>query len=151
MRTVYLAGPIAGCTNGEARSWRNDASNFLRQFNLRGADPLRDESAPTGKFSKAEDFANDSGVTLSRAIAGKNWLDVRMCDAMLAYVPLLDRPTYGTIWEIGAFYALQKPIVLVSDNPAVFNHPDIDISCSWKYEDLDEGLAKIVQLLGPYT
>lgn len=151
MKTVYLAGPIAGCTEGEANEWRTTAQSFLAQFNIRGVSPLRDEKAVNGGYATAEAFKEANTVSFGRAIAAKNWVDVRLCDMMLAYVPLLNRPTYGTIWEIGAFYALSKPIVLVSNNVAVFNHPDIDISCGWKYENLDEGLAKIVHILGPYA
>lgn len=151
MKTVYLAGPIAGCTDDEARSWRKMAAEFLLRFGIRGVSPLRDEAPVNGGYATAEAFRETNNAAFGRAIAAKNWFDVRMCDMMLAYVPLLNRPTYGTIWEIGAFYALGKPIVLVSNNPAVVNHPDIDISVGWKFEHIDEGLAKIVQILGPYA
>lgn len=152
MKTVYLAGPIAGTTEQEAKSWRYKAIQELRMWDIRGISPLRNEPAKDGKYEAAEGFAASHTKDQSRAIAAKNWFDVKNCDMILVNAPHVpDRPSYGTVWEIGAGYALGKDIVLVTDNPALLGHPDIDLSAGWKFDNLEDALDLITQILGPYT
>lgn len=152
MKTVYLAGPIAGTTEGEAKRWRIDAAKYLCQYGIIGISPLRNEPAKNGGYATAENFAKDHTNLESRAIAAKNWFDVKNCDMILVYLPYIPgRASYGTVWEIGAGYALGKDIVLVSNDPAIINHPDIALSAGWIYENLYEGLSTVVQILGPYA
>lgn len=152
MKTVYLAGPIAGTTEAEAKTWRNDATKFLSIYGIRGVTPLRNEPPePEGGYATAAGWANKSDEE-SRRVAAKNWFDVQNCDMIFVNLPHTPgRASYGTVWEIGAGFALGKQTVLVSNDPAIVNHPDIDLSVGWKYENLEEGLALIVQILGPYV
>ena len=72
MKTVYLAGPIAGTTEGEAKRWRIDATEYLAQYGIIGISPLRNEPAKDGKYANAENFAKENTAAQSRAIAAKN-------------------------------------------------------------------------------
>ena len=85
LKTVYLAGPIEGCTDEEIFQWRSYVKDLL-----------------------------EDGI---RAISP---------DVVLAYVPKFinkRRCSYGTICEIAWAYTEQTPIVIVSDDDYIHEHP----------------------------
>ena len=114
---VYLAGPIAGCTEEEATEWRNYVCTWF-QHGIVGISPLRCEPLKEG-MTYTQEGATDKMWSDPRAIATKNWLDTESCDLVLAYLPkeLNDRrPSYGTVIEIGWAIGLRKPLIVVSDD-----------------------------------
>ena len=99
---VYLAGPIAGCTEEEATEWREYVCTYFTH-GIIGISPLRCEPLKKG-LTYTDDGATPKMWSDPRAIATKNWLDTESCDLVLAYLPqeLNDRrPSYGTVIEIG--------------------------------------------------
>jgi nucleoside 2-deoxyribosyltransferase len=149
MITVYLAGPITGCTKGEANDWRAYVSRALAERDIRGISPLRCEPIIGERYSP--DYADPKFGT-ARAIASKNFYDVSACDMMLAYMPK-EAPAVssGTLIEIGAAKIIQKPIVLVSDDPRVVGHPVVNAAASWVLDTLDEGIEVVLGVLGDYA
>ncbi len=135
---VYLAGPIEGCDDGEIHQWRDQCSHFFVD-NITGINPYRAES--------------DSDTPESRKrITMKNYMDVRSCDLILANLPkhINDRrPSYGTTFEIAWGYSMQKPVVIVSDDVRVHDHPLMDM-CGALFWDLEEAIDYINVLLQPY-
>ena len=115
-RYVYLAGPIAGCTEEEATEWREYVCTYFTH-GIVGISPLRCEPLKEG-LTYTDDGATPKMWSDPRAIATKNWLDTESCDLVLAYLPkeLNDRrPSYGTVIEIGWAIGLRKPLIVVSD------------------------------------
>lgn len=158
MRYVYLAGPITGCTGPEANDWRAEVAEKLRVLpdnwwgEIRGVSPLRCEPLLGERYNIAEQGADPLFGT-SRAIASKNFFDVRTCDALLAFLPahsLQHDPSYGTVGELAWAHALGKPTVLVSDYPKVLEHPVINACAGWVLSDLDQAVELLSGLLGGY-
>lgn len=170
-RTVYLAGPITGCTNGEANDWRHVASSKLADFGITGISPLRCEPIHGERYGS--DYP-DPRFGVPRAIASKNIFDVRNCDMMLAYFPPEDIlsggwtqkmtnseeyyvppvykwPSVGTIWEIGLAGMANKPTIVVCENKILAKHPVIQAASSWLLDSLDEGLDVAVGVLQDYA
>ena len=88
-----------------------------------------------------------------RAIATKNWMDTESADLVLAYLPkkLNDRrPSIGTIIEIGWAIGLRKPLIIVSDDNYLMDHPLIKHNASWRLNNLDEAIEVISGLFGDY-
>lgn len=85
---LYLAGPIAGCTEGQAKDWRADIAARLPMMNC--ISPLRCEPMPTGQ-TRYDDTSivgmRDLCFGDPRAILAKNFLDTQRCDMVLAYFP----------------------------------------------------------------
>jgi nucleoside 2-deoxyribosyltransferase len=149
---IYLAGPIAGCTEEEATEWRDDVINML-PHNIVGISPLRCEPLEEGKTYTEED-ATPKMWSDPRAIATKNWLDTESCDLVLAYLPkkLNDkRPSYGTVIEIGWAIGLRKPLIVVSDDKYMMNHPLIQHNASWRLDNLEDAVEVIMGLFGDYV
>jgi nucleoside 2-deoxyribosyltransferase len=148
--TVYLAGPIAGCTESQANDWRRQAAKALgANYNIKAISPLRCEPLVGDRYQVVYD---DPKFGSAMAIAGKNIFDVRRCDMLLAYLPVKNfSPSVGTICEIGWAYALGKQTVLVSDSPAITGHPLMQAQCHWILPSLDDAIEVIGGVLGAYA
>src|SRR5665213_1426834 len=134
---VYLAGPILGCTLGEANDWRKFVSDELASFNIIGISPLRCEPL-IGKTYSAE--YPDPKFGTPRAIAAKNIFDVCDCDVTLAFMPKPPEgrtQSYGTIIECAWAKAYSKQVILCTNDPVVAAHPVIDACVSWKLATKD--------------
>lgn len=160
LKCVYLAGPILGCTDPEARDWRQDVDRKLslssdRQGivdpSLIGISPLRCEKLRSDRYDGGE---STGPLWTGKAILTKNVFDVKNCDAVIAYLPIPEdgrHQSYGTIMEIAWAFLLDKPTVLVSDDPKIINHPIIAASCAWVLNDLDQAVEVISSILLGYT
>ena len=134
MVKVYLAGPIEGCSDDEMVVWRK-AATMLFDDGIRAISPVRMDS------------------TLTTAIITQNQYDVRECDVTLAYLPksITDRRcSYGTICEIAWAHAQNKPVVIVSDDPYVHDHPVIQ-EIGVHFDELNTAVEYINQLLSQHV
>jgi len=135
---VYLAGPIEGCSNHEINQWRQKCHVGFTDH-ITGVNPYR-----------AEREADDPEAR--KRIIMKNYMDTKSCDLILAYLPKeinARRPSYGTTFEIAWGFSLQKPVVIVSDDIGVHDHPLMDMSGAL-FWDLEEAIDYINVLLEPY-
>ena len=82
---IYLAGPIAGCTETEATEWREYVCTYF-PYGIIGISPLRCEPLKEG-LTYTDEGATPKMWSDPRAIATKNWLDTESCDLVLAYLP----------------------------------------------------------------
>lgn len=149
-RTVYLAGPIAGCNLAEANDWRDEFRERLRECNIKGISPLRCEPLIGERYELGY---MDPRFGTAKAIASKNVFDVRSCDLTLAYLPkaLNDRrPSYGTVIEIAWAHMLGKPTILVTDDPYLQKHPVIQACAGWTLDNLDDAFDVIAGIMGGY-
>lgn len=82
----------------------------------------------------------------ARAIASKNLFDVQNSDITLAYLirELNERrASYGTTIEIAWAKAFAKPVILVTDDPYLQEHPVMQACASWSLTTLDEAFDVI--------
>ncbi len=148
---VYLAGPIAGCNQDEAKTWRDEIM-FQLPPNIVGISPLRSEPADSDGVYKLT--YDDVLYGSAGAISAKNMMDVRTCDLLLAYLPkeLNDRrPSYGTIWEIASACMLSKPVIIWTDDDYVRGHPLLKFHVPWFVSNQREAVAVITGLFGDYV
>lgn len=115
--TVYLCGPINGCTDAECNDWRAFAKQHLNAGTL---DPMRRDyrGRETQPGVAAEIVAGDED-------------DVRACDVVLANCP---KPSWGTAMELRMAKAeLGKRVVVVLPDgtvpsPWLIHHSDLIVS-----------------------
>lgn len=149
---LYLAGPILGCTKGEANDWRGFVTDKLKPYGITCVSPLRCEPLVGEKYQMT--YEKDPRFGTARAISGKNLFDVRNCDMTLAYLPKPELPrhqSYGTIGEMFWTNGDHKDVILVSDDPEIMNHPVIDLVASWKLATLQEACEVAVGVMGVYA
>lgn len=95
MKTVYLCGPINGCTDEECKNWREEAKGVLKCKTL---DPMRRD------YRGREDDCVREIVELDK-------IDVEFSDILLVnYV----KPSVGTSMEIMYAWSRGKMIVTVA-------------------------------------
>lgn len=144
-RTVYLAGPIFGCTLAEANDWRDATIARLRKRGIQGVSPLRCEPIHGERYGM--EYV-DPRFGTPRAISSKNMLDVKMCDVTLAYMPTL---SLGTLIELAWAYAFGKPTILVTTLPQVRDHAVVQACAGWVLSTLDEAADVIEGVLTVYA
>ncbi len=148
---VYLAGPIMGCDKSEANDWREYVALQLKPYGIIGISPLRCEPLIGERYTAS---GVDPKFGTERAIGSKNVFDVRACDMTLAYLPTPPEgahQSYGTIIELAWAHMLNRPAVLVSDDPGVLEHPVIGTCAGWLLDDLDDAIQVLIGILGGYT
>ena len=149
---IYLAGPIAGLNEEEATEWRGwDRENL--PHGVIGISPLRCEPLKDGMVY-TDEGATDPMWSDARAINAKNWLDTESADLVLAYLPkeMNDRrPSIGTIIEIGWAIGLRKPLIVVSDDEYLMEHPLIQRNASWRLDNLHDAVEVITGLFSDYV
>lgn len=157
---VYLAGPIAGLGDAEVNDWRRFAINKLSKAGIIGVSPLRCEPPEAdGTYDNAAKFHEKQKQNLpwfrtSRAIAAKNWLDSFKADAIVAYMPdalVRNRPSFGTVIEIGWAIGMRKPLFLVSDHEPLIKHPLITETAAWIGTDLNTALDDLISVFEVYN
>ncbi len=147
---IYLAGPVKGKSEDDACNWRESFTECLRlrNSNFVGVSPLRCEApGPDGKYPY--DYSWD----MATQITAKNLLDVRRCDAVLAYLPNAD--SIGTLQEIGWAVGLGKTIIMLTHTPSVATHPILRATVPFIFSTNKAGISKAIQtidgLFGVYT
>ena len=101
-----------------------------------------------------DDGATDPMWSDARAINAKNWLDTESADLVLAFLPKEmneRRPSIGTIIEIGWAIGLRKPLIVVSDDEYMMEHPLIQRNASWRLDNLPDAVEVITGLFGDYV
>ena len=157
---VYLAGPIAGVSYDDATQWRDSVKrNFLP--GIVGVSPMRMKEWLEGheKIDNAYAWLLEEkplewhiGGSPS-AIGTRDYHDVQNCDMLFAYLPRKyneKRPSWGTSFEIGWAIALRKPVVLVTDDPSLSNHPLATTHIGFIVPDLAIGVEVVNAFFGAY-
>lgn len=175
---LYLAGPVYGCTEAEAKDWRADVAAALPWVNC--ISPLRCEPMAGKRYDL---HYEDLRFGHPKSILAKNFLDVQRCDMVLAHFPAppeiaeLDDVVYtlqvhglkvnaetleriakkgvqrsiGTIGEISWAFALRKPCIVVSDDPLILHHPFTSMQPDWPVlPDLDHAIELITGIWWDY-
>lgn len=143
---IYLAGPITGCNDEGANSWRDDFATRLFQTHPHfvGVSPLRCEPI-IGDIYKPQYDDNQFGTP--EVIGAKNKMDVARCDLTMAYLPADNPPSIGTLQEIGWAAGMGKPIILVTDNGYVRNNAVIKATVPWRFPERPHGFQKALEVI----
>lgn len=109
---VYLAGPIFGMNNYQAKAWRNHAKKV--RPDIEWVDPM------------VRDYRGVEDQNVEQVVAG-DLADIAGCDAVLAAV---ENPSWGTAMEVRAAHAEMHKRVIgfkwkVSTSPWLQQHATV--------------------------
>ncbi len=135
MKTIYLAGPIAGCSDAECRTWREEVAQKWPGAVL---NPLR-------RDYRWEVANGQIDSVLAAMIVENDKEDIRAAHGVLVY---WDRPSVGTSMEIIYAHSLRKPIVVIMAE----HHIDTCSPWIWHHASelvttIDQGLTIMRELL----
>ena len=97
MKTVYLAGPINGCSDSEVHEWRNNAAVLLEGLNIKN---------PADRDYRGREM--EPGIAAE--IVSGDLADIESCDYMIAMCP---RPSVGTSMEVFRYFRSNRGKVVV--------------------------------------
>ncbi len=132
-KSVYLAGPMEGCSYDEAANWREEAATKLAEYGIDARNPMiRD-------FRDA--FANGDGIDPDEVVIPDK-MDILQSDAILVWY---SQKSTGTAMEMLYAYYWHIPIVVVEiKKPA---NPWIDYHADYVCENLEDAVGIIRQIL----
>ncbi len=98
VRAIYLAGPINGCTDEQAKGWRETAAVLFVMDGWAILDPM------------ARDYRGKENEAVNEIVEGDK-ADIDACDGVLVW---FERPSVGTSMEV--LYAWERgiPVVVVN-------------------------------------
>lgn len=141
MKTVYLAGNIAGLTVKEATYWRDYATPYIESLGYIILNPMRGKA-----FNSPDDILGFShGEFTPNEILERDLSDIRKADIILA---CLSEMSVGTLFELGYAYALNKDLVVVLNGSIkkYNSHPFISETCV-QFNSLERALEHITQFM----
>lgn len=146
--TVYLAGPITGCSYGGCTDWREYVMNKLPQ-GLVGLSPMRSKQYLTQETTVADQY-DEKVLSSQRGIFARDMWDCRRCDAILINLLDAERVSIGTVMEVAWARAFDKPVVLVMENEGnIHEHSMLREACPFRVETVDEGIEVLKALFVP--
>lgn len=145
--SVYLAGPITGLTYVEAAlTWRSEVTEVLESCGIHVRCPLRGKEYLINQGKLEKQYLHLSPLSSPQGIVRRDFNDVKTCDLILVNFLGYDKASIGTTWEIGAAYALQKPVVVVMEPKSIHDHPFITQSATYVFDKLDDGVDAVLHL-----
>ncbi len=152
LKTVYLAGPIAGLTYDTARfGWREAFDKLMPDHifcnsPMRGKEMLENVGVLTSNGGYPKNV-----LTSSRGITTRDFNDVRTSDCMIAcFLESGGNLSGGTFMEYGFAHALQLPIIGIGlhDDPNL-HHLMAQRVLGWRVDTLEEAALVVSLLLTP--
>ena len=129
MKTIYLAGPISGCTYNEATEWRRYCIDNLKdKYKVISPIDVRHNYFGKDKLTFTSAELNETADTIFH----KDIMYVEVADIILLYI---DKPSYGTGFELGYAYSLGKQIVTVIGE-GIEGHPFVEVPSSITFGEL---------------
>lgn len=122
-KSVYLSGPITGMDYGNARfGWRKTFADMLEE-GIGLLSPMRHEGhlaemqqPMTVEALRRYETENKHLFSHPVMIVAKDWLDIEQSTIVVVNLLGAEKPSQGTIWEMGYAAALGKQMVVVRDD-----------------------------------
>ena len=148
--SVYLAGPISGCSYDGAVDWREEVINKLPP-QISGFSPMRAKTY-LAKETDIEDSYESVVMSSQRGIFARDHYDCRRCDALFVNLLNAERVSIGTVMEIAWAVAYNKPIILVMEEKGnLHDHAMIREAAPLTVRTIDEGIHLLTALLLPVS
>ena len=139
MKTVYLAGPITGCSYAGCTDWRTFAAKELLKSGILGLSPMRAKA-----FLSSEKQLKDTyncPIACEKGITIRDRLDVCNCDLVLANFLKTDRVSIGAAIEFGWADAFRVPIIWIVENEGnIHDHGMMREIAGFRANTLEKGL-----------
>ena len=147
--SVYLAGPITGCTCRGCTGWREYAQAALDSKTTKCKSPMRAKN-----FWAPDELVDNAGLlnpmASDRGIMCRDHNDCVNASVLLVNFRDAEMTSIGTVMEIAWAYERRVPVVAVLplDRPNVHSHGMIDQAIDYITSDLDEAIEIVRTIIG---
>jgi nucleoside 2-deoxyribosyltransferase len=133
VKTVYLAGPIAGCTDDETHGWRTEVKRRLKdKFNFLD---------PAARWDTRDRLLDPAEVI---RLVETDIEEIRQSDIVLA-----------NVWKISAGTSMEfvyaKRVyykTVISINPNSYLSPWVDYHSDWVVSTIDRAIGRLRRIAG---
>lgn len=152
MSTIYLVGPITGCTYGECTTWREGFTKSLAVHGIRGLNPMREkEDLRALGDGIIKDTYEERPLSSQRGITARDYFDCRRADLIVANFLQTEKVSIGSVMEVAWAHAHRVPVILVIEekgNP--HDHAMLRECSPFRVSSLDDALHIAVSILEAY-
>lgn len=152
-KSVYLAGPITGCSFGECTDWRDYVRRELAAVGIDGLSPMRAKeylAALTSISGHGKEYAHMGVLSTPRAVMTRDRFDTQRCDVVFMNLLGAKAVSIGTMIELGWADSVRTPIVCAiepSGNP--HEHMMVNEGIGFRVASVEEGLYILKSILLP--
>lgn len=148
--TLYLAGPITGLTFDDATDWREGVRQELEPLGVQCLSPLRHKVY----FRDTTDLLTATGydelpLSCPRGLTTRDRWDTQRADVVLVNLLCAERPSIGTMIELGWADSRRIPIVIAMEKTNCHQHAMVREVAGYVLGDLDTALEVVKALLVP--
>lgn len=151
MKTVYLAGPIAGLSYRGCTDWRHTAAADLHPHGIAALSPLRGKEYLAHLESISSDgkeYAHLGVLATPRGVMTRDRFDAMRCDVLLVNLLGAKKVSIGTVMEIAWADARRTPIVCaIEDTGNPHEHMMISEALGFRVTTLAEALHVVKAIL----
>ncbi len=150
-KTVYLCGPIAGLTYGQARNgWREEFAGLLPEH-IAPASPMRGKNflVNAGVLNSKPEMYPEHVMATAHGIVHRDRNDVKNCDAVVACFLGAGKVSIGSMVEFGWADAFRKPIVTIMDADNIHQHVFVSELSGYIVPSIEEAAVLVTHLLTP--
>jgi nucleoside 2-deoxyribosyltransferase len=146
---VYLAGPITGCSFGEAVDWREEFAEAL-PVNIVGMSPMRGKDYLKHLDEIPCDCDEIGILSGPKAVVTRDYNDCTRCDCIVVNLLGAERVSIGTVMEIAWAKAFDVPVVLVMEKEGnIHDHIMIQECCGFRTDNLESARSIVTAILLP--
>jgi hypothetical protein len=142
---LFLSGPITGLSFEGSTDWRKYVAKNLPPH-ITAVSPMRGKEYLAG-VSQIEASYELHPLSSQKGITCRDRMDVMRCDAILVNFLGSTKVSKGSIMEIAWADILRKPIILVTEEENIHNHPMIHEVAGFITDSLDEAIKIAIALL----
>lgn len=148
--TIYLAGPISGCSYGECTDWRDFVTGQLEPDGiqclspLRGKEYLRSEKVIDGSYPQQV-------LSCDRGIMTRDYFDCTRADAVLFnLLGATQKVSIGTMMELAWAYQKQIPAIFcIEPTGNIHDHPMTREAMGFRVDNLPAAIHVARMVLWP--
>lgn len=148
--SVYLAGPITGCSYGQAVHWR-EVFRDMAGPEIECWSPMRAKDYLSAESVIHHDYP-EHVLSCQRGIMTRDYFDCRRADAVVAYLHGAQQVSVGTVCEMAWCFSNRTPLIAVMEstgNP--HDHPMLRECIGFRVTTIEEAahVARTVLLARP--
>jgi nucleoside 2-deoxyribosyltransferase len=152
--SVYLAGPISGCTYGAAVDWREAVTTDLARYGIACFSPMRakeylaDQKVLTGH----PDAYTGMGLSNPKGICTRDRFDCQRCDlVLLNLLPAEETEivSIGSMIEVGWCDSARNPLIVVMNESNVHYHAMVTELAGYIVRDVESAVLVARAVLKP--
>ena len=151
--TVYLSGPITGCTYEGCTDWREYATKVLTPVGIQAVSPMRAKdylkqlADPISGHGR--EYSHMGVFSTPSAVVTRDRFDTQRADIVLMNLLGADRVSIGTMVELGWADAARVPVVgIIEPQHNIHDHMFVNQLIGFRVATLDEGLHVVRATLG---